>query len=176
MAVLYYKYMRMSRNRIYSQGIQGHPQTKQRQLLLELIREAKGHIDAKELFRLAADKDSSISPATVYRSLNLFKEIGLIDQKRLGRAQCYYELKRSSQHQHLVCSRCGKVIDFACPLSEMIEKVRQDHRFVVTKAEVYLEGYCAECADEKDKGEHSRSDSLSGLLQMSPGKMRKGNL
>jgi Fe2+ or Zn2+ uptake regulation protein len=135
--------------------MQGHPQTRQRNLLLGLIREADGHIDAKELFRRAARKDKSISTATVYRSLNLFKGLGLIDEKRLGQACCYYEIKRSPQHQHLVCSRCGKVIDFDCPLSEMVDKVKSEHGFIVTKAEVYLEGYCSECAEEKEKEEHA---------------------
>lgn len=141
--------MRLSRN--YDETMRGHPQTKQRRLLLELIREAGGHIDAKELFRRANDKDQSISHATVYRSLNLFKQLGFIDEKRLGQAHCYYEMKGSLQHQHLVCRGCGKVIDFECPLSEMVEKVKQEQGFTVTKAEVYLEGFCNDCAEKKGK-------------------------
>jgi Fe2+ or Zn2+ uptake regulation protein len=141
----------MRSNRNYSGEMQGHPQTRQRHLLLKLIREADGHIDAKELFRLAAGQDDSISPATVYRSLNLFKRLGLVDEKRLGQARCYYEIRHSPQHQHLVCSRCGKVIDFVCPVSEMVERVKREHSFTVTKAEVYLEGYCWECAGGEEK-------------------------
>jgi Fur family ferric uptake transcriptional regulator len=141
--------MRLSRNN--ENEMQGHPQTKQRQLLLEIIREAEGHIDAKELFKLASDKDDSISHATVYRSLKLFKELGLVDEKRLGLAHCYYEVKGSSQHQHLVCHKCGKVIDFECPLSEMVDKVRREQGFAVTKAEVYLEGYCQSCGDAEEE-------------------------
>ena len=128
--------------------MQGHHQTKQRRLLMDLISETKGHIDAKELYRLAAAKDSAISPATVYRSLNLFKQEGLIEEKHLGQPQCFYELKGSRQHQHLVCGQCGKVIEFSCPLSETIEKVKLEKGFVVTKAEVYFEGYCAKCAEK----------------------------
>jgi Fur family ferric uptake transcriptional regulator len=143
--------MRMRINRNYFSEMQGHPQTRQRHLLLELIREANGHIDAKELFRLAVNKDSSISSATVYRNLNLFKQLGLIDEKRLGQARCYYEVKHSPQHQHLVCGGCGKVIDFDCPLSELVERVKRENSFTVTKAEVYFEGYCSECAKEKEK-------------------------
>ncbi len=147
--------MRMRINRKYSNEMQGHPQTKQRHLLLELIREADGHIDAKELFRLAVNKDSSISPATVYRSLNLFKQIGLIDEQRLGQARCYYEAKRSPQHQHLVCQDCGKVIDFDCPLSDLVDKVKRENGFIVTKAGVYLEGYCSECAQKESRDNHA---------------------
>jgi Fur family ferric uptake transcriptional regulator len=139
--------MRMIINRNKINEMQGHPQTKQRQMLLEIIRNANRHIDAKELFTLAVNKDSSISPATVYRSLKLFKELELIDENRLGRSSCYYEAKGSPDHQHLVCSKCGKVVDFDCPLSKMIKKVKAEKGFVVTKAEVFLEGYCAECGD-----------------------------
>jgi Fur family transcriptional regulator, ferric uptake regulator len=137
----------------YETEMQGHPQTRQRQLLLKLIHEAGGHMDAKELFRLAAGRDSSISQATVYRSLKLFKELGLIDEKRLGRSRCCYEISGASQHQHLACSRCGKVIDFDCPLSEIVEKVKREHNFIVTKAEVCFEGYCGDCAKAGEKGE-----------------------
>ncbi len=133
-----------------------HSRTHQRQLLLDIIREVDGHIDARELFRRAADRDGSISPATVYRSLNLFQQLGLVERNQLGKAQCYYELKRSVEHQHLVCSRCGKVIDFACPLKDLIGKVQHEQGFTVTKAEVYFEGYCSDC-NEKEKIKRGRT-------------------
>jgi Fur family ferric uptake transcriptional regulator len=91
-------------------------QTKQRRLLLEIIQKKTGHLDARELFKEAASKDSSISLATVYRSLNLFKQMGIIEERRLGKARCYYEIKQPPQHQHLVCKECGAVIEFDCPL------------------------------------------------------------
>jgi Fur family transcriptional regulator, ferric uptake regulator len=144
-ALYYYEYMRMRINCNGAGEIQGHPRTRQRELLLKLLRQAGGHLDARGLFRLAADQDSSISQATVYRSLKLFKDLGLVDEKRLGQARCSYELSRHSQHQHLSCSKCGKVIDFECPLNEMVEKVKQEYSFTVTKAEVCFEGYCADC-------------------------------
>jgi len=131
--------------------MKGYPNTKQRTLLLNIIQNTEGHLDAKELYRLAAARDSSISTATVYRSLNLFKEMGLIQEHRLGQTCCSYEKTQSIQHQHLVCSKCGKVIDFDCPLSDIVDKVNKQQGFVVTKAQVYFEGYCAECALEKEK-------------------------
>lgn len=146
----YYQNMRMRINRNKKTEMQGHPQTRQRQMLLEIIRAANRHIDAKELFKLANNKDSSISSATVYRSLKLFKKLDIIDEKRLGQASCYYEIKHSSPHQHLVCSKCGKVVDFDCPLNKMIKNVKREKGFTVTKAEVFLEGYCAECSRENE--------------------------
>ena len=141
----------MSRNRNIDSIIKGHPVTSQRRLLLELLREAKGHIDAKELYRRASARDKYISQATVYRSLNLFKELGLVDQMRLGQVRCYYEIKQSTEHQHLVCQGCGKVLEFQSPhFSKLIKAVRDKHGFNVTKAELYLEGYCSECDEKKD--------------------------
>ncbi len=141
----------MSLNRKQDNPIQGHPLTAQRRLLLELLRDAQGHIDAKALYRRASAKDESISPATVYRTLNLFKELGLVDEMRLGKVRCYYEIKQSQGHQHLVCQGCGKVIEFQNPhFKKLINAVQREHRFNVKKAELYLEGYCPGC-EEKEK-------------------------
>ncbi len=141
--------MRMRLNLNPANEMAGHFKTRQRQILLELIREAGAHIDARELFRRAAEKDQSVSYATVYRSLTLFKQLGLIDEKRLGQARCCYEIKQSLQHQHLVCRDCGKVVDFDCPLNDLVDNVKRENKFTVTRAEVYLEGYCAECGAKK---------------------------
>jgi len=136
----------MNRNRNYRNPIQGHPLTNQRRLLLELLQNAEGHIDAKELYHRASAKDESISPATVYRSLSLFKELGLVNEMRLGKIRCYYEIKQSPEHQHLVCRGCGKVMEFQNPyFQKLVEAVRREHGFNVMKAELYLEGYCPEC-------------------------------
>jgi Fe2+ or Zn2+ uptake regulation protein len=141
----------MSLNLNEDREIRGHSMTAQRRLLLELLRNAEGHIDAKELYRRASDRDESISPATVYRSLNLFKELGIVEEMRLGKVRCYYEIKQSPEHQHLVCQGCGKVIEFQnSHFQKLIEAVRREHRFNITKAELYLEGYCPEC-EEKEK-------------------------
>ena len=60
---------------------------------MDLINQANGHIDAKELYRRALKQDHSISQATVYRNLRYFKEMGIIDDRHLGELRCYYEVK-----------------------------------------------------------------------------------
>ena len=145
--------MIMSLNLKQDNRIHGYSMTAQRRLLLELLRDAEGHIDAKELYRRASARDNSIGPATVYRSLNLFKELGLVDEMRLGKLRCYYEIKQSPQHQHLLCQGCGKVIEFQNPyFNKLIKAVQREHGFKITKAELYLEGYCPNC-EEKEKGD-----------------------
>jgi Fur family ferric uptake transcriptional regulator len=132
--------------------MQGHFLTAQRRLLLELIRDSEGHLDAKELYQRARARDKSIGPATVYRNLNLFKQLGLIDERRLGKVCCYYEIKKSSEHHHLVCQKCGKIIEFQNPyFQQLIETVQREQGFKVTKAELCLEGYCEHCEQEKER-------------------------
>ena len=145
--------MKKGSNNNQTVQMQGHFLTTQRRLLLELIRDTEGHLNAKELYQRARARDESIGPATVYRSLNLFKELGLVDQRRLGKVCCCYELKKSSEHQHLVCQRCGKVIEFQVPnFQKLIKTIRQEHNFKIIKAELCIEGYCEQC-EQEEKGD-----------------------
>jgi Fe2+ or Zn2+ uptake regulation protein len=139
--------MQINRNSI---GIKARPVTPQRRLLLSVMQEAGRHLDAKELYRRASEKDASISLATVYRNLRLFKEQGLIDERHLGQAHCYYEMKHLGEHQHLVCEACGQVVEFRSSLiRKLVAEVQRKNDFSVTKVELYLEGYCPKCKDEK---------------------------
>ncbi len=126
-----------------------HPATPQRTLLLSLMQEAGRHLDAKELYRRASERDINISLATVYRNLRLFKEKGLIDERHLGQTRCYYEMKYLGEHQHLVCQGCGQVIEFESPLiAKLVAEVEGKNNLSVTKVELYLEGYCHKCKEK----------------------------
>jgi Fe2+ or Zn2+ uptake regulation protein len=136
--------MRINSNRIYSG--KERPSTPQRRLLLDTLRGAEGHLDARELYRRAVEKDPHISLATVYRNLRLFKELGLVDERRLDELHCYYEIKRASEHYHMVCTACGRVMEFQSPLvGDLVAEVQRNSDFDVTRAVLYLEGYCPEC-------------------------------
>jgi len=139
--------MRINHN---NEEIKATPVTPHRRLLLSIMREAGRHLDAKELYRLASERDPNISLATVYRNLHLFKEEGVINERHLGQARCFYEMKRLGEHQHLVCEACGQVIEFESPLiRKLVAEVQCKNNFSVTKVELYLEGYCSKCKDEE---------------------------
>lgn len=152
--------MRINRNNLSNI----HPLTSQRRLLFSTIREAGTHLDAKELYRRATEKGASISLATVYRSLRLFKEQGLIEERHLGQMCCRYQVKRSREHQHLVCRGCGRVIGFESPLiSELVAEIQHKKDFCVTKIELYLEGYCHKCKEERKDGSYDIRNHRSKL-------------
>jgi Fur family ferric uptake transcriptional regulator len=128
----------------------GYVSTPQRQLVFETIRRSGGLLDARELYKLVNAKDANISLATVYRSLNLFKQAGLLDEHRLGRSRCCYELKQSLDHQHMLCKGCGKIFEFKSPLIlELVEKIRAENEFIIEKIEVCIQGSCRDCRQKR---------------------------
>jgi len=120
--------------------------TEQRRLILETIKQAKGHLDADEIYRQARQKSPSISLSTVYRNLQLFKELELVEEHQFDGMRRYYESAPQSKHHHLVCLGCGRVFEFKCPSAEKLKsRISRQEGFKVTDAEVRLVGYCPEC-------------------------------
>lgn len=140
--------MRINRNKTAAKG--ERPSTRQRRLLLDTLREAGGHLDARELYQRAMEKDPRISLATVYRNLRLFKELGLVDERRLDEAHCYYEIRGTTEHYHMVCTACSRVVDFESLLiGKLIDEVQRNSDFDIVRAVLYLEGYCPECKSKE---------------------------
>src|ERR1700728_1273015 len=86
--------------------------TAQRRALIETIQEADGHLDAAGLLELARKRDPKIDRATVYRTLELLKRLGLIDEldlMHINGEKHYYEVKTQKDHLHLACFRCGEI-------------------------------------------------------------------
>lgn len=127
----------------------GRRATSQRTLLLELIRETHGHLDAPELYRLAREKDARISLSTVYRTLSMLKEMGFINELHFAEEHHHYELKPHAEHFHLLCLGCGRVIEFESPLTDRLKAELTDrHGFSITSTAIDLAGYCADCQGE----------------------------
>jgi len=69
-----------------------------------------------------------------------------VDEVHLNEARCYYEIRCSRDHYHLVCKSCGTVIEFeSTAVANLIDEVQRNSDFDVTRAELYLEGYCRKC-------------------------------
>lgn len=137
----------------------GRRMTGQRQLLLEVLQEHGGHLDAHELYRLARARDPRLNLSTVYRTVGLLRDLGLVDERHLGEDHHHYELKRATTHYHLVCIRCGQVVEFASPFIEQLKTaVGQQYDYQITDAQVDLLGYCVGCraiADARAAGQEA---------------------
>jgi len=120
--------------------------TNQRALILEIIRKGKGHLDADEIHRRAREKEPRLSLSTVYRNLQTLKKLGLVDEVHFDEEHHHYEVKPSTEHHHLVCLGCGRVIEFEYPLSRMVKRsVAEAKDFDITGSEVRMTGYCKRC-------------------------------
>lgn len=125
--------------------------TPQRLLILEAMREAGGHLDADEIYRLARQKAPRLSLSTVYRTINVLKEVGVIKELHLGEEHHHYELRGEKGHHHLICQGCGKVVEFECPFSqELLRDLGGEYHFEITGIHLDLTGYCPEC-QQKDQ-------------------------
>jgi len=123
--------------------------TRQRQILLELIDTSGLHLDAEQLYRLARERDPKLNRVTVYRTLKLLKESGLVDELDLMHYdgdQHYYETRRKQEHAHVVCLGCGKVEEFfGEPLRKIRQQVETSLGFQVVIARTEIGGYCPNC-------------------------------
>jgi len=129
-------------------GNTGLRTTKQRTLLLEVLRQGKSHLDADELYRRARKKQPQLSLSTVYRALRLFKKLGLVEETHFDEEHHHYEVKSATEHHHLVCLKCGKVVEFNYPLSRHVkENVPEARDFEIIGTEVRITGYCSKCKD-----------------------------
>ncbi len=125
-------------------------QTKQRKLIVEFFLSMKNHVDAEELYELARKKGTNIGLATIYRTLNLLKDAGLVDQSSFVNGRAVYEiLEPGTHHDHLVCTKCGKVIEFSNDKIEELQiEVARTHGFRLSSHRLDLYGTCASCSRE----------------------------
>jgi Fe2+ or Zn2+ uptake regulation protein len=120
--------------------------TNQRSLIMEIIRQGKGHLDADEIYRRAREKEPRLSLSTVYRTLQMLKKLDLVDELHFDEEHHHYEVKPAAEHHHLVCLDCGKVIEINYPLSRDIKRnVPEARGFDILETEVRMTGYCAKC-------------------------------
>ena len=123
--------------------------TRQRQILLELIDQSGQHLDAERLYHLAKERDPKLNRVTVYRTLKMLKEGGLVDEldlMHIGGDQHYYETRMKQEHAHIICLRCGKVEEFfGEPLQKLRKQVEAHFGFQVILARTEVGGYCSHC-------------------------------
>ncbi|MBN2149677.1 MAG: transcriptional repressor [Anaerolineales bacterium] len=123
--------------------------TRQRQAILDVLRQSEGHLDAEALHDCVKARDLHIGLATVYRTLALFKKFGLVVEHRLGEEHGHFEAVPEAPHYHFICSRCRKVIEFKAPAVErVIQELAEKEGVVVTDVHLLLSGYCAACSQD----------------------------
>jgi len=132
----------------------GHRITPQRQLVLEVIESSPEHLDAEAIYQRVRKKDSHIGLATVYRTLTVLKDMGLIEQRYLARNHDreFYEPVGAPEHHHFTCLSCHTVVEFQSPrVKQMRADLQGELGLEIGRVCICIEGYCRSCSAKRRK-------------------------
>jgi Fur family transcriptional regulator, ferric uptake regulator len=137
-------------NQVEARGVR---LTAQRRALIETIQGATTHLDAAGLLMLARERDPKIDRATVYRTIELLKKLGMIDEldlMHLDGEKHYYEVKTQQDHLHLACFGCGEIFEFATPAFESLkQEIAAENQFEIQVIRLEVGGLCDACTAKK---------------------------
>ena len=121
--------------------------TKQRRAVLNAFLECEKHVSAEELYNQVTITDPKVGLATVYRTLALLTRSGLASEMDCGDGQKRYAHSyMHGHHDHMICTECGKIIEFNHPLIEQLqEEIALKNGFTITSHKLDMFGLCSEC-------------------------------
>ena len=129
--------------------------TSQREAILQTLYENPQHFTSENLYMLVKQKhpDLNIGIATVYRTLALLEESGLVSSISLGIQGKKFEIANKPHHDHLICEACGKIIEFENEkIEELQHQIAKENDFILTDHLMQLYGICPECRKKKTSG------------------------
>lgn len=133
---------------LYEQGLR---LTGQREMIARIFFENKGHISAEELHLHVRRVSPTVGYATVYRTLKLLSAAGLAMGRSFGDGFARYESQaQTGHHDHLICKRCGRIVEFENRQIEELQKtVAHKHGFQITDHRLELYGICGSCRKKR---------------------------
>lgn len=135
----------------------GHRLTPQRQLILDAIEDSEGHVSAESVHAKVAAQFPQVNISTVYRTLELLQTLGLVTHTHFDDGIALYHLAEDSDHQHMVCRRCGAEREIHVAELEPLDRhLREQYGFHADLAHFAIIGICADCmaAATAEAGEH----------------------
>jgi Fur family transcriptional regulator, peroxide stress response regulator len=119
--------------------------TPQRMALVRMIAASDGHPSAHQLYEQVKSQYPTMSPATVYKTLNLFKEMGEVFEIDL-KDNSRYDGNKPHPHPHVICISCQKVIDGADePVNNLLDEIESDSGYKIVRHQIIFYGYCPDC-------------------------------
>lgn len=131
-------------------GIKELGLTKQREVVLQVIRDSHEHLTANEVFAESKDRLPTISFATVYNSLRFLKDAGHIAEISFGNGASRFD-RMTHRHDHAICTSCGRLVDIEMEHpAEIFELAAKQSKFKPETLEFTLRGKCPDCAKAKN--------------------------
>ena len=122
--------------------------TRQREAILDVFLRATGHVTSDELFQRVRGEHPNIGYTTVYRTMKLLCDAGLATEHHFDDGITRFEIAHE-HHDHLVCTRCGKIVEFECRMIEETQNqiaARYGFRLLRHRHELY--GHCEDCCED----------------------------
>jgi Fur family ferric uptake transcriptional regulator len=124
----------------------GYRLTPQRYMILSVIQEANGHLSLDEIAEQVQKRNPRVSLSTIYRTLDLLRELGLVRENHLPGEQSHYEVVEGQAHHHLVCRRCRTTIHLdETLLGNLHEQLQAQYHFHNLTLDLVVAGYCEAC-------------------------------
>lgn len=128
----------------------GHRVTPQRVLILDAVCDGNGHTTLGEVYARVRQIDRSIDRSTLYRTLKLFVDLGLVISADTGDGEVYYEIAKPHRHHHLVCRQCQTEQEIEHTLLQnLFDQVLQQYGFKADTDHLVLFGMCSKCASQQ---------------------------
>jgi Fur family ferric uptake transcriptional regulator len=124
---------------------QGYRLTPQRNLIWEVLRDARRHLTAEEVTAEVRSTLPDVNVSTVYRTLELLVSLDLVVETHLEGVACYYEVSPEPTHHHFVCTACGSVGHFGDELLTPVHDELTTRSFEVSQIQVTAFGLCQDC-------------------------------
>ena len=141
----------LARERLRAKGMRWTPQ---RRLLLNVLADAEGHVTAAELIERCRESDPQTIPSTVYRTLDVLEELGLVRHGHGVNGREEFHVLPDREHGHLHCRKCGRSWEVeAAEADALVSALEARRGFVVDLSHLSVAGTCAECS----AGERGRS-------------------
>jgi len=130
----------------------GYKLTGPRLAILEILAVEKGHFSIADIYSKIRLKDKGIGIATVYRTVDLFLETGILRVLTLKNSQPCFELNRpGDHHHHLICRNCGRITEFeSCNFKSIAGEIEKKTRFRIEEHTLEAYGLCPECSSQKE--------------------------
>jgi len=124
----------------------GYRLTPQRLMIVSAIENSNAHISAEEIYAQVVAKYPHVNISTVYRTLELLKQLGLVTETSFGEGRLRYHPVRDGHHHHLVCIECGTVINLEESLLSSLEgTLLREYKFGADLRHLAIFGRCAKC-------------------------------
>jgi Fur family ferric uptake transcriptional regulator len=135
---------------------QGYRMTPQRIMIVEAIENSDNHISAEDIHTQVVVKYPNVNVSTVYRTLELLEQLGLVTKTEMGVGRIMYHPLEKGHHHHLVCRACGNVIDLdESALNPLKESILRDYQFTAELRHLGILGLCTKCKQKfQEKSEH----------------------